>query len=73
MEEMDWDFAADEDFGLAKSFSKAPIGMISPMIDNQNHQNEYTDTQLVDNVFENEIRVDEFNFKLAPGVDVSTC
>jgi len=46
MDEMDWDFAGEEDFGLAKSFSNAPIGMIGPVIENKVHQNEYSAEQL---------------------------
>lgn len=70
MDEMDWDFAGEEDFGLAKSFSNAPIGMIGPVIENKVHQNEYSAEQLGQEATHDEgIRVDEFNFKMAPGVD----
>ena len=69
--EMDWDFAAEEDFGLACSFSNAPLGMIGPVIENKIHQNQYTEEQLASEAQLDEgIRVDGFNFKLAPGVDV---
>ena len=68
---MDWDFAGEEDFGLASSFSNAPIGMIGPVIENKVHQNEYSQEQLAtESQHEEGIRVDGFNFKLAPGVDV---
>ena len=68
---MDWDFAAEEDFGLASSFSNAPLGMIGPVIENKIHQNQYTEEQLASEAELDEgIRVDGFNFKLAPGVDV---
>ena len=30
--EMDWSFTGEEDFGLAKSFSNAPMTMIAPKI-----------------------------------------
>ena len=69
--DIDFDFAGEEDFGLARSFSSAPVGMITPQIDNKNHQNHYTEQQLGENVRDEGIRLDEFNFKMAPGVDVS--
>ena len=72
MEDMNWDFAGEDDFGLASSFSNAPLGMISPVIDNDNHQNEYTTEQLGKNqLFESENALGGLNFKMAPGVDVS--
>ena len=41
--DIDFDFAGEEDFGLARSFSNAPVGMIQPQMDNKNHQNHYTE------------------------------
>lgn len=69
--DIDFDFAGEEDFGLARSFSNAPVGMIQPQMDNKNHQNHYTEQQLGEEVHDQGIRLDEFNFKMAPGVDVS--
>ena len=70
--DIDWDFAGEEDFGLARSFSNAPLGMIQPQYDNKIHQNHYTEKQLGEEATKDQgIRLDEFNFKMAPGVDVS--
>ena len=72
---MDWDFAAEEDFGLAKSFTNAPLGIISPSLDDEIRQNEYSTDQLAKDAInldgEQNMRVDGFNFKMAPSNDVS--
>ena len=54
----------DEDFGLAKSFSTAPLGMIAPM--QSLSSVEKTDEKDAIKELSNEIRSDGFNFKLHP-------
>lgn len=66
---MDFAFLDDEDFGLAKSFSTAPLTLIAPNIDLAKKEavdldSEYTSTMA------NELVTDGFCFKLYPGEDV---
>ena len=67
---MDFAFTAEEDFGLASSFSTAPFLSIAPQTnfvqkENVSVENQYT-AELSDSVI-----TDGFCFKLAPGEDVS--
>lgn len=66
---MDFSFLDNEDFGLAKSFSTAPLGMIAPAVNLKKKEqvdleHEYTD------VISNEYVSDGFCFKLFPGENV---
>jgi hypothetical protein len=66
---MDFSFTGDEDFGLAKSFSSAPILSIAPLTNfdqrsAHNVESEYSDAN------SNQVITDGFCFKFAPGVDV---
>ena len=54
----------DEDFGLAKSFSTAPFGMIAPMQSLASAEQSEDKEAIKD--LSNEIRSDGFNFKLHP-------
>lgn len=58
------DMPSDEDFGLAKSFSKAPFLQIAPL---KNFSNTYVDDveREVDAASDLEIKADGFCFKLA--------
>ena len=62
----DFDFTGDEDFGLAKSFTSAPIHQIAPL-KNFNNLSEDAVEREAENV--SEIRADGFCFKLAPTED----
>jgi len=66
----DFGFANDEDFGLAKSFTNAPMHQIHPLV---NFKNDGTAELLADEPIAtsepNEIRADGFCFKLAPCED----
>ena len=67
---MDFSFTGDEDFGLAKSFSTAPILSIAPLTNFAqrsavNVEDEYTSQN------SNQVITDGFCFKLAPVQDVS--
>ena len=66
---MDFSFFDNEDFGLAKSFSTAPLGAIAPQFNMKQKEQvdlerEYTD--VVDNSYVS----DGFCFKLYPGENV---
>jgi len=69
MDLCDFSFAGEEDFGLAKSFSKQPLGTIAPGITDS----KVTSTEDVEREFENishnEIKSEGFCFKLAPTED----
>jgi hypothetical protein len=71
--DLDFNFSDIEDFGMAKCFSKAPVGMIAPQFASEetmvNHQG--PDMNECENMLANEIRSDGFCFKLAPTEDVS--
>ena len=62
MDDINFDFAGDEDFGLAKSFSKAPLGLIQPCMANENMQREFSNDEIVGNdmVFDNTPGIDNF-------------
>jgi|TARA_B110000285_G_C14989969_1_gene545808 hypothetical protein len=55
----------DEDFGLAKSFSTAPFGMIAPMQTLESAERPDLEKEAAKDL-SNEIRSDGFNFKLHP-------
>ena len=63
-----FEMPSDEDFGLAKSFSKAPFLQIAPL---KSFTNTHEDTveREVDTSDLSEIRADGFCFKLAPTED----
>jgi len=71
--ELNFNFSDVEDFGMAKCFSKAPVGMIMPHCAAEeemvNHHG--PDMKEAERVLDNEIKVDGFCFKLAPTEDVS--
>lgn len=65
-----FDFLENEDFGLAKSFTTAPIGIISPAIDLKLAEQPDVDREFENQVLHNsEIRADGFCFKLHPAED----
>jgi len=69
--EMNFDFTAEEDFGLAKSFTNIPMGVIAPAIHGERETTEDDLKKEFQSVTENEIKADGFCFKMAPGQDVS--
>ena len=67
---MDFSFLENEDFGLAKSFSTAPILSIAPGVNNMQKETGDLEHQL-DMEAPAEAFVSEgFCFKMAPGQDV---
>ncbi len=68
--EMDFTFTSDEDFGLAKSFSTAPILSIAPQTNFQQRENVDVEKELSEQM-STQVITDGFCFKLAPGEDVS--
>lgn len=66
---LNFDFLADEDFGLAKSFSRAPVCTIAPSIDHSKKQEVDVEKEYTD-MLQPEIVSEGFCFKLAPGEDV---
>jgi hypothetical protein len=68
--EQDFTFMDDEDFGLAKSFTTAPIGIIMPSIDLKQAEVPNPEKECEEQVLNNsEIRADGFCFKLHPTED----
>ena len=65
MVEMNWDFET-EDFGLASSFSSAPVFAVSPEIAARKHFIQEDNQHQAEEALSNEIRSDGFCFKLAP-------
>jgi len=63
-----FDVPSEEDFGLAKSFSKAPFVQIAPLKNFSNIHEDDVDRE-VDAVGMSEIKADGFCFKLAPTED----
>ena len=64
------DFMADEDLGLAKSFTKAPLGVISEAALDSAHLCSADGQDEINQAFKdaaepNEARLDGFNFKMA--------
>ena len=70
---MDFSFLDNEDFGLAKSFSTAPILAISPYTNFASKQVDDVEHELDNHVGNTGEYISEgFFFKLAPGQDVSS-
>jgi hypothetical protein len=63
-----FEMPSDEDFGLAKSFSKAPFNQIAPLRNFSNTE-EHDVAREVDSADLTEIRAEGFCFKLAPTED----
>jgi hypothetical protein len=72
--DLHFNFSDVEDFGMAKCFSNAPIGMIGPHFANEEEMVPAygTDMKECEKAMSNEIRSDGFCFKLAPTEDVSS-
>lgn len=69
--EMDWEFTGEDDFGLASSFSSAPVFAFAPTLEGKHHTS-FKDVQAeAESDRTDEIRSDGFCFKLAPTEDVS--
>jgi len=68
--DLDFGFTADEDFGLARSFSTQPLMQIAPLANFSNTagaSGEETEKKVTMEGDQNEIRADGFCFKMAPG------
>ena len=59
----------NEDFGLARSFTKSSVCAIAPQFDHDKKQTVDVEDELCYNL-ENELKSDGFCFKLAPGENV---
>jgi hypothetical protein len=62
------DFLADEDFGLAKSFTTAPIGLLAPGTSLKSAEATNVEKECEERMA-NEIKADGFCFKLHPSED----
>ncbi len=62
---MDFSFLDNEDFGLAKSFSKAPVCALAPLFPYDKKDVE-VENQMTDAI-DNQLVSEGFCFKLAPG------
>ena len=60
----------NEDFGLAKSFSTAPILSIAPLTNFAQKERGDVDRELEQNASSDVISAEGFTFKLAPGQEV---
>lgn len=71
--DFNFNFSDIEDFGMAKCFSNAPLGMIAPQYasEDQMAQQDGPDMKECEKAMSNEIRAEGFCFKLAPTEDVS--
>lgn len=70
--EMNFNFLESEDFGLAKSFSTAPVLAISPFTDLAQKETGDIEHELSEELANTgEYRSEGFCFKFAPGQDVS--
>jgi hypothetical protein len=67
---MDFSFLDDEDFGLAKSFSSAPVTSLAPQYPYDKKDSVEVEKQVTD-IMDRELVSDGFCFKLAPCEDVS--
>src|SRR5690348_12574174 len=67
---MDFSFLDNEDFGLAKSFSTAPLGCIAPQVNMKQKEQVDLDKEYTEAV-SNSCVTDGFCFKLYPGENVS--
>ena len=68
--DMDLSFLENEDFGLAKSFSTAPILSIAPHVNFQQKERADIDRELSEEASEAFVS-EGFCFKLAPGQNVN--
>ena len=66
---MEFSCLENEDFGLAKSFTTAPLGLIAPSFNFNQKENEDVENECVNNL-ERDVVSDGLCFKLAPGEDV---
>lgn len=65
--DMDFGFMDDEDFGLAKSFTTAPIGLCNPGISLQSAEEPNIEKECENEILnKNPIEVEGFNFKMHP-------
>lgn len=71
--DLHFNFSDIENFGMAKCFSNAPMGMIGPHFATEEEMVDPsgTDMKECEKAMANEIRSDGFCFKLAPSEDVS--
>lgn len=67
--DIDFSFLDNEDFGLAKSFSTAPILAIAPQTNFAQKEQVDIEKELTDQLSDSVV-TDGFCFKLAPGQDV---
>jgi hypothetical protein len=67
--DMDLSFLDKEEFGIAKSFTTAPVSLIAPDINFHSAQNVDIEKQGEQEAANHEIRSDGFCFKLAPSQD----
>ena len=70
MDMLDFSFMDNEDFGLAKSFSTAPICALAPQYA-FNKKDQIEVEEEATHALENELISDGFCFKMAPCQDVS--
>jgi hypothetical protein len=66
---LNFDFLADEDFGLAKSFSRAPVCALAPSTNFAKRQEVDVEREYTD-MYQSEIVSEGFCFKLSPDGDV---
>jgi len=67
--DIDFSFMDNEDFGLAKSFSTAPVSLIAPQISLASKEQVAPEKEYTEVMEQSEIRADGFCFKLAPTED----
>jgi hypothetical protein len=67
----DFDFSCldDEDFGLAKSFTTAPIGLVAPEVSLASAEQTDLDKECENALNRDPVGVEGFNFKLHPVED----
>jgi hypothetical protein len=71
--DLNFNFNDIEDFGMAKCFSSAPLGMIGPHFaaEGEMAPHDGPDMKEGEQFLNNEIKAEGFCFKLAPSEDVS--
>jgi len=67
--DIDFSFMDNEDFGLAKSFSTAPVSLIAPQISLASKEQVAPEKEYTECMEQNEIKAEGFCFKLAPTED----
>lgn len=67
-DDIDYSFMDSEDFGLAKSFSTAPVGLLAPQVNIAGAQASDAEKECEQRM-DNEIKADGFCFKLHPAED----